>query len=173
VTLATLLERHAELEKRGMSFYRALADRFAFEIAAARLWRELSDTEASHFALLELAQDWSAAAGPEQTARDIAGDHLEGIGERMREIEEAAGRASTTLVDAVELSILWEELELPRILDLLQHLPDKARSRVLAGMVGELTDHYRVLVDRARAAGAPGNAARVSAMAERARSALG
>jgi rubrerythrin len=172
VTLAALLERHAELEKRGVSFYRTLADRFAFEIAAARLWRELSSTEASHFAVLERAQDWSALAGPEQAGRELAGNHLEAISDRMQELEEAAQRAGTTLADAVELSILWEELELPRILDLLEHLPDKARERVLAGMIGELSEHYRMLIDLARAAGAPGNAARVSAMAARARAAL-
>jgi hypothetical protein len=173
VNLSALVERYAQFEKRGVGFYRGLAERFAADAGAARLWREMSNTEASHFALLELTQDWIAMSGGGGSAPDATPESLDALAARMGEIEEAAGRPGTTLDAAVALAARWEELELPRIIDLVPHLPAKARGRVLAGMIAEAAEHYRLLMELARAAGAPGAAERVSALAERARAALG
>jgi rubrerythrin len=174
VTLSAVVERYAQFEKRGVRFYRGLAARFAADAAAARLWVEMADAEASHFALLELSLDWIAMAGGAAGSGPAVGpEELERVDARMREIEAAAERPDATLADAVDLALRWEELELPRVLDLLPHLPDRARGRVLAAMVGEAAGHYRGLGELARAAGGPGHGARLAALAGRARAALG
>jgi rubrerythrin len=173
MTLTALLERYAQFEKRGVGFYRGLAERFHASPAAARLWREMSNTEASHFALLELCQDWVAMAGGGASGPPITEAALDELGRRMTALEEAAQREGCTLAEAVALSIAWEELELPRILELVPHLPGQARGRVLAGMIAEAQEHYRVLMELARAAGAPGQAERAAALGEQCRAALG
>jgi hypothetical protein len=172
VNLSALVERYAQFEKRGVGFYRGFAERFAGEAGAARLWREMSNTEASHFALLGLAQDWIAMAGGNPTVPGATPEALDAIGARMDEIEEAGSRPGLALADAVGLTVAWEELELPRILDLLPHLPTKAHGRVLAGMVAEAAEHYRLIEELARAAGLPDDADRVVALADLARAAV-
>ena len=173
MSLSTLVERYAQFEKRGVGFYRGLAERFAADAGAARLWREMSNTEASHFALLELAQDWIAMSGGGGSAPAVTAENLDALAARMGEIEATAERPDTTLAAAVTLAVDWEELELPRILDLVPHLPAKAQGHVLAGMIAEAAEHYRLLMALAHSAGAPGAAERVRALAERARAALG
>jgi rubrerythrin len=173
VNLNAVLERYAGLEKRGVLFYRGLAERWHDHHEAARLWRELSNTEASHFALLELAQDWVAMAGGGQSAPALDEAAFEALSARMAELEAAAGRSDCAREEAVELSIRWEELELPRILELVAHLPARARGQVMAGMVAEGVEHYRMLQELVRVAGAASQAERVNTLAERCRSALG
>jgi len=173
VNLSALVERYAQFEKRGVGFYRGLAERFAADATAARLWREMSNTEASHFALLELTQDWIAMAGGGGSAPAVTPASLDALAARMGGIEEAGEAPGTTLAEAVALAVDWEELELPRIIDLVPHLPARAQGRVLAGMVAEAAEHYRLLMELAHAAGAPGAVERVAALAERARAALG
>ena len=173
MSLSALVERYAQFEKRGVGFYRGLAERFAADAAAARLWREMSNTEASHFALLELTQDWIAMSGGGASAPATTPEGLDALAARMGEIEAAAEGPGTTLAEAVALAVDWEELELPRIIDLVPHLPAKAQGRVLAGMIAEAAEHYRLLMELANAAGPPGALARVSALAERARATLG
>jgi len=170
MSLGALVERHAQLEKRGVGFYRGLATRFASHATAARLWREMSNTEASHFALLELAQDWIAMAGGASSAPT---DALDAVAARMSEIEAAAEAVDTTLEAAVALTADWEEIELPRILELVPHLPGKAQGLVLAGMVAESPEHYRILAELAKATDVPAVVERAAALAERARTALG
>jgi hypothetical protein len=173
MTLGALLERYAQFEKRGLGLYRGLAERFAAESAAARLWREMSNTEASHFALFELTQDWVAMAGGGSAPPAATAEHLDALALRMGEIEDRAADPRTTLAAAVTLTIDWEELELPRILELLPHLPARAQGRVLAGMIGEAAEHYRLLSELAGAAGTARDAERIAALGSLARSALG
>jgi hypothetical protein len=174
VTLPALVERYAQFERRGVVFYRALAEGFPADAAAAQLWREMSNTEASHFALLALAQDWIAMAGGTGSAPPGATpEALDSLGRRMGELEEAAARPGTTLPEAVALAIAWEELELPRILELVPHLPANARARVFTGMVAEATEHYRVLGELAKAVGLPGADERIAALTSMARAGLG
>lgn len=171
--LEALVERYAGLEKRGVLFYRGLAERFHDHSDAARLWRELSNTEASHFALLGLAQDWVAMAGAGEAPAAITEETLERLSAPVTELEDAAARPGTTLEEALELSIRWEEIELPRVLALVSHLPAKARGHVLAGMIAEAPEHYRMLSDLVQAAGSPAQAERVAALTDRCRAALG
>ena len=171
--LGTLVARSAQLEKRAMAFYRQLAGRFAAHPEAARLWREMSNTEASHFALLQLTEDWVAMAGGQAQETPVTPEALEALSDRLAALEAAAGRADCGLADAAELTVAWEELELPRVIELVGELPGTARGRVLAGMIGEADEHFRILMDLVGAAGVVALADRVSALAERARAVLG
>jgi len=173
MTLGALLERYAQFEKRGVGLYRGLAERFAADPAAARLWREMSNTEASHFALFELAQDWVAMAGGGSAPPAATSESLDMLARRMGEIEDRAADPGTTLSTAVSLTVAWEELELPRVLELLPYLPAKAQGRVLAGMIGEAPEHYRLLSELAVAAGGAQDTERIAALASIARGALG
>ena len=171
--LATLLTRSAPLEKRALVFYRKLAERFAAHAEAARLWREMSNTEASHFALLQLAEDWVAMAGARAEETPVTPDELDALGAALATIEDAAARADCGLADAAELTVRWEELELPRVVRLAGLLPGKARGHVMAGMIGEAAEHFRMLGELIRAAGASALAERVGALGAAARAALG
>ncbi len=173
MTLVELVERYAQLEKRAVGFYRGLADRFAAHPAAARLWRELSNTEASHFALLELAQDWIAMAKGAGGMPPVTAEALEALDARHSALERAAEADGLTTEAALGLSIEWEELELPRIVELSRHLPPPAQGRVMAGMIAEGAEHYRLLTDLVKAAGGPGHAERVAALERAAKDAIG
>ena len=172
MNLTAVVEQYAALEKRGMLFYRGLHERFHADPVAARIWRGLSDTEASHFALLELCQDWIALAGGGASAPPVTEESLEALSALLTELETQAARPDCRLEDATLLAIRWEELELPRIVELLPHLPAKARGHVMSGMVAEAAEHYRILHDLVTAAGAPAQAERVAALTERCRAAL-
>lgn len=173
MTLTALVERYAQFEKQGVGFYRALADRFRADTACARIWREMSNTEASHFALLALAQDWIAMAKAAPDAPPVAPEDLERLAARMAGLERAAEREDCGLAEAVNLTIAWEELELPRIVELVRYLPAPAQERVRAGMIAETAEHCRMLMELVKVAGAPSLAERVAALASDARSALG
>lgn len=173
MTLRALVERYAQYEKRGVVFYRGLAERFASTPVAARIWRELSNTEASHFALLELCEDWIAMAKESASAPPVTPEALNALEARMAELEARAQETSCSLEEGLGLTVTWEELELPRILELVDHLPGQARGRIMAGMIAEAAEHYRLLAELVRSAGAPVEAGRVEALAAQARAALG
>ncbi len=173
MTLTELVERYAQFEKRAVGFYRALAERFAAQPAAARLWREMSNTEASHFALLELAQDWIAMAKGAGGIPPVTAADLDDLAARLARVEADAEAAGLTPEAAVGLSIEWEELELPRIIELVRHLPPLAQGRVMAGMIAEAGEHYRLLMELVQAVGGPGQAERVTALEQSARDAIG
>ena len=173
MTLTELVERYAQFEKRAVGFYRGLGERFAVQPAAARLWREMSNTEASHFALLELAQDWIAMAKGAGGMPPVTGAALDALAARLGELEAAAAAPGLTPEAAVGLSIEWEELELPRIVELVRHLPARAQGRVMAGMIAEAAEHYRMLMELVNAAGSPEQAGRVTALEQSAREAIG
>lgn len=171
--LHAVLEHYAQLERRAMAFYRRLAERFAAHPAASRQWREMSNTEAGHFALLQLAQDWVAADRGEAGDPPVTAEGLDALSDRLGAIEAAGERSECSMAEAVALSVELEELELPRIAELAAHLPGTARGRVLAGIIGQAQEHYRMLGELVRAAGTPALQARVTALATRARAALG
>jgi rubrerythrin len=171
VDLDAVLDRQAQLERRAMLFYRGLAERFHAHAAAARLWRMLSDAEAGHFAVLGLARDWVAMAGAAGSPPAAEAEALDLAASRLGELEAAAG-AGCGLEEAVDLSIRWEEVELPRVLALAGYLPAAARGRVLAALVADAAEHYRVLGELVNVAGRAEQAGRVAALADRARAAL-
>ncbi len=171
MTLDAVIEAYAGYEKRALQLYRKLADRFSDSARASRHWRQMSDAEASHFTLLQLAPDWIAMAGEPTTDPDREPAALDALAAELSKLEQAAEQPGLTLEEAVTLTVAWEELELPRILELLPCLPGRARGQVRAGMVGEADRHYADLLELVKIAGVGGLEARVEAL--RARAATG
>lgn len=169
--LEAVIEAYAGYEKRALQLYRKLAERFRDNARVSRLWRQMSDAEASHFTLLQLAPDWIAMAGEPKTDPELEPEALDALTAELSKLEQAAERPGLTLQEAVELTLAWEEQELPRILALLPCLPGRAREQVRAGIVGEVEKHYADLMELVKAAGAGGLEERVEAL--RARAATG
>ncbi len=162
------IEAYAGYEKRALTLYRKLAERFRDHAQATRLWRQMSDAEASHFTTLQLAPDWIAMAGGPKVDLELEPAALDALGGRLGQIETAAERPGLSFPEAVELTLAWEELELPRVLELLSSLPEQVRGRLRAGMLGESARHYADLLELANAAGVSGLAERVEALRARA-----
>ena len=148
------LEAFRGFERRGIDFYRILAERFG-DGKSARLWRECMNTEASHHAIFMLCLDWAhmwrwtgpkpdVPADPEDLAREAEG---------LAALEAEAARPGLTEGDAVELALRWEERELPRVLFIAGHAPGRGKGQLLA-MLKEAEEHYRDLEQLARIAGA-------------------
>lgn len=168
MTLEAVIEAYASYEKRALHLYRKLAERFSDNPEASQQWRRMSDAEASHFTHLQLAPDWIAMAAGPKTNPDLKLAALDPLAAQLRQLEETAERPALSLKEAAELTLAWEELELPRILDLLSHLPEPAREKVRAGLVGEAERHYADLLELVKAAGAGGLEQRVDALRTRA-----
>jgi rubrerythrin len=147
MTLETVLETYAGYEKRAMQFYRQLSGRFADQAEVSRFWRQMSDAEASHFAVLTLAVDWVVMAGKGTSVPDSIETILSTAALEMAKLERAAESPSLTSRDAVRLTVSWEEKELRRILELLPHLPEKVCGQVRAGILGEAKKHYEGLAE--------------------------
>ncbi|HLC42928.1 MAG TPA: hypothetical protein VJO34_15050 [Methylomirabilota bacterium] len=164
MTLATALQAYADYEKRAMQFYRRLSDRFVDQTDASRLWRQMSDTEASHFALLTLAEDWVALAGKGESDAGGIELTLNAAANAVAKLEGAAESPLLTSGDAALLTLNWEEQELQRILALIPHLPEKASDQVRAGIVGEANQHYASLAELLRQVGREALMDRVEAL---------
>ena len=168
--LRALLARHADLEKRAMSLYRRLAQRFP-GTAAGRLWLELSNAEAGHFAVLQLTADWAAVADPPAFPAPPGGGFEDETG-RLTAIEAEAERGELTAAEGAALTVEWEELELPRIVRVVGGLPEPARARARAALLGEAEAHFRMLGALVEAADAGHLAPRAAALAGEARAAV-
>ena len=169
MTLEAVLEAYAGFERRALLFYRRLAERFGDQARASQHWRQMADAEASHFTLLRLAPDWIQMEEGPKSDPGLDTAALDAFSARLGQLEAAAERPGLTLAEAVELTLAWEELELPRILDLLRCLPERARSQVRAGIIGEAGKHYADLMELAQAGGgAAGLVERVEALRTRA-----
>lgn len=147
------LEAYRGLERRGIDFYRILADRFP-DGASGRLWRECMSTEASHHAIFMLCLDWAHMwrwTGPKpQVPADP--DDLAREAEALAALEAEAARPDLTEPAAVELALRWEERELPRVLFIAGYAPGRGKGQLLA-MVKEAEEHYRDLEELAGKAG--------------------
>ena len=169
MSLSTLLERFAAAERRALDLYRRFAEHFAADPEAARLWVELSNAEAAHFAILRLAVDTVRMAGAEKVPDPAGGDSLEAIEETLAALEARAASGTLTPADAVEAAVTLEQEELPRIRRILGALPPPARGSVLGGIVLGLPAHYACLAKLAARGGIPGAAGTLEALQEEAR----
>ncbi len=152
--LPRLLEAISTFEKRGITFYRRFAARFRDLPQASRLWTKMSDTEAGHFAVLTLAQDWvPIGRGHTQPPPEITPGSLDEMDQCLTVLETRGEASDLALEEAVQLAISWEEVELPRILALLLVLPPEARARMLSGLLAESDLHYDCLKELAGLAG--------------------
>jgi len=166
--LESLLEAYAGYEKRALALYRELAERLEGNAQASRLWRQMSDAEASHFTTLQLASDWITMAGERTANLEMEPAALEALAAKLDQLEAAAEQSGLALQEAVELTLSWEELELPRIVELLSYLPEPVRGRVRTGLMGESARHYADLLGLVNAAGVADLAERVEALRIRA-----
>jgi len=147
------LEAFRGLERRGIDFYRTLAERFG-QGKSGRLWRECMNTEASHHAIFMLCLDWAHMwrwTGPKPDVPVDPGE-LRREEEALTALQAEAGRADLAETAAVELALRWEERELPRVLFIAPHAPGRGKGQLLA-MVKEAEEHYNDLEELARTVG--------------------
>lgn len=148
------LARFAEFEKRAIFLYRALAQRFTSTPALSDLWREMSDVEAAHFAILTLAGE--TLRGDEALARTAAGYNsppVEAVDRFLAEAEARAKEGKLTPGEAVQIAIALEGGELPRIEDLLTWLPPRALATLRETVTGPLEGHFACLARIAKLSG--------------------
>lgn len=171
MSVATLLEQFAASERRALELYRRFAERFAADPETARLWLEMSNVEAAHFAILRLAADavrmgrpGTPEPEPEPSASPAA---TEGS---LAALEARAAGGALTPAEAVQAALTLEQEELPRIRQILGALPPPARGSVLGGLVQGLPAHYACLGRLAARGGVPEAArAALAALEEEAR----
>jgi rubrerythrin len=152
--LMAALEAYRAFERRGIDFYRTLAERFGAE-KSGRLWRECMNTEAGHQAIFMLCLDWAhmwrwTGPRPEVPVEPAA---IEDAERSLAALEAEAGRGDLTEAEAVELAVRWEEGELPRVLFIAPHAPGRGKGQLLA-MIREAEAHYNDLEELAHMVGA-------------------
>jgi rubrerythrin len=169
VSIGTLLEQFAASERRALELYRRFAERFAADPETARLWLEMSNVEAAHFAILRLAVDTVRMGRGGSPDPVLSGSPAAAEGSLAALEARAAGGALTPL-EAVQAALTLEQEELPRIRQILSALPPRARGSLLGGLVQGLPAHYACLGRLAARGGAPEAArAALAALEEEAR----
>ena len=162
---ARLLAQFAQFEKRAIFLYRAFAQRFAAQPALSALWREMSDVEAAHFAILTLAGE--TVQGDRALAQTAATFDPQAVEVTDRALADAEGRAragTITAGEAVELALALESGELPRIEDLLAWLPPRALASVREAVTGPLEGHFTCLARIAELSGRADLAAEIAGL---------
>src|SRR5581483_2585699 len=118
------LEAFRDLERRGVEFYRRLAERVG-DAASGRLWRECMHTEASHQTIFMLCLDWAHLwrwTGPKPEV-PLDPDDLAREAEALAGLEAEVDRPDLTPAAALDLALRWEERELCRLLFIAPHAP--------------------------------------------------
>ncbi len=141
-----VLTAFAELERRALDLYRRFAALYAGTPALAAMWREMSDIEAAHYATLTLAVDMvrmepgGLAVPPHLTPGSLAATQ-----KILQDAEQKAAEGSLPAGEAVQLALLLESSELPRIAELLGWLPGRAKASAGSGIAAGLEEHLRCL----------------------------
>jgi len=169
MSLCALLERLAACERRALNLYRRLAERFAADPEGARLWVELSNAEAAHFAILQLAADTARRPGAGEVPGAEPDEPVETIEQALTSLEVRAASGAITPAEAVEVALTLEREELPRIRRIVRALPPGARAGVMGGILLGLPAHYACLAKLAARAGVPAAGAALEALADEAR----
>lgn len=168
MSVATLLEAFAAGERRALTLYRRFAERFAAEPETARLWVEMSNVEAAHFAILRLAVDAlpKGSRGDADVTPEASPAAAEGS---LASLEARAASGTLTPAEAVQAALRLEQEELPRIRQILGALPPPGRGSVLGGIVHGLPAHYACLGKLAARGGLPEVRAALAALEDEAR----
>ena len=143
--LSKTLAELAAFERRAIMLYRAYAERFAANPAVSRLWSEMSEAEAGHFATLTLASDLLELPG--NTAPNgvsLAAPPTDAT-EALYRGAEAAIAGSLELTTAVETAFRLEQNELPWMRTLLAALAGRARASILTGVLPAFATHLGCL----------------------------
>jgi hypothetical protein len=143
--LVKVLSELAAFERRAIMLYRAYAERFSAHPAASRLWWEMSEAEAGHFATLTLAGDLLDLPGNIAPGGDLAPAPPIEATDRLYRTAEAAVAASLDLGIAVDTALRLEESELPWIRTLLTSLAGRARASILTGVLPAFSTHLDCL----------------------------
>ncbi len=138
MTLAEILTAFAAVEKRAFAMYLLFSRRYADGTAVPDLWKEMSNAEAGHAAILTLAAD---RAGLESDETPPPPDLLTDTENLLSRLEERARVESLPLAEAVEIALTWEEQELPRLLRLLRLLPPRIKVSLVSGMARGMKEH--------------------------------
>jgi hypothetical protein len=162
--LMAALEAYRGFERRGIDFYRTLAERFG-AAKSGRLWRECMNTEAGHQTIFMLCLDWAHMwrwTGPRPEVPVEPAD-LRDAERAMIALEAEAARPDLTEAEAVELAVRWEEGELPRVRFIAAHAPGRGKGQLLA-MIREAEAHFNDLEELARTVGAESVLPRIEAL---------
>lgn len=148
------LTAFAELERRALELYRRFAALYAGTPELAAMWREMSDTEAAHFATLTLAADMvQMEPGGVAAPPSLAPGSLDAARAVLQSAERKATEGVLPAGEAVQLALVLESSELPRIMDLLAWVPGRAKGSVTTGVAAGLEAHLQCLERLATASG--------------------
>ncbi len=153
---AGALTAFAEFERRALDLYRRFATLYAGTPDLATMWREMSDVEAAHFATLTLAVDMmrmepgGVAVPPQLTPGSLAATQ-----KVLQDAEQKAAEGTLPAGEAVQLALLLESSELPRVTELLAWLPRRAKASVGSGIAAGLEGHLQCLERLAAVSGRP------------------
>ena len=151
---ADALASLAELERRALELYRRFAALYAGTPELAAMWREMSDTEAAHFATLTLAADMvQMEPGGVAAPPSLAPGSLDAARAVLQSAERKAAEGILPAGEAVQLALVLESSELPRIMDLLAWVPGRTKGSVTTGIVASLGAHLQCLERLATASG--------------------
>ena len=143
--LVKVLAELAAFERRAIMLYRAYAERFSATPAVSRLWWEMSEAEAGHFATLTLAGDLLDLPGNVAPGGDSVPAPPTEATEGLYQAAETAVAAGLDLGTAVETAFRLEENELPWIRTLLTRLAGRARASILTGVLPAFSTHLDCL----------------------------
>lgn len=143
--LVKVLSELAAFERRAIMLYRAYAERFSGNPAASRLWWEMSEAEAGHFATLTLACDLLDLPGNIAPGGASVPAPPTEAADRLYRAAEAAVAAGLDLGTAVDTACRLEESELPWIRSLLTSLAGRARTSILTGVLPAFATHLDCL----------------------------
>ena len=144
----------AEFERRALELYRCFAALYAGTPELAALWREMSDIEAAHFATLSLAADMvQMEGGGAAVPPSLTPGSLDATRAILQNADQKAADGTLPAGEAVQLALLLESSELPRIMDILAWLPGRAKASVGSGIAAGLEGHLQCLERLAHASG--------------------
>jgi rubrerythrin len=141
-----LLQRVAGFERRALELYRHFARAFEGHQSAARTWQAMAEAEAGHFAILSLAEDrLPAGEGTAGCATVLDEAQLARWEATLADLEAKGRQPAITLEEAAEITVTWEREEAPRLLALLDALPEPTRRSTAAGLAQGADEHLECL----------------------------
>lgn len=153
---AEALAGFAEFERRAQDLYRRFATIYAGTLELAAMWQEMSDIEAGHFTTLGQAVEVvRVAPGELRLPPGLAPGSMAATQKILQDAEQKAADDNLPAGDAVQLALMLESSELPRIIDLFGWLPEPAKTSVGSGIVAGLEEHLACLERMAVASGRP------------------
>jgi hypothetical protein len=105
----------------------------------------MSDAEAGHFAILRLAEDRLPAESMAVEGPSFDDNRLAEWTSALEQLDARGRRPGIAPAEAAEVTLAWELEELPRLLELLSALPERARRLTAAGFLEGAEEHLQCL----------------------------